>query len=210
VEGVPLPLKPFHNVFSYVFGLLVFCFARLVYVTSKVETVGRRHLDGSPNHILCFWHLYSPLALAAFPRPSRQVWMQHPGWLNKHMHVVVRLFGVKVVLGSTGHGGREAADEIIDLLSDGYSTVVFPDAPRGPPCVLKDGVLHMARASGVPIVPVRFRLAGFLKLSGWDRKMLPLPFSSIRVEFGQPIRVPADDLQEARESLKTALGMPDD
>ncbi len=52
--------------------------------------------------------------------------MQHPGWLNKHMQMVVRLFGVEVVPGSTGHGGREAADEIVEHLKQGYSTVVFP------------------------------------------------------------------------------------
>ena len=32
----------------------------------------------------------------------------------------------------------------------------FPDAPRGPTYVLKDGVLHMSLKSGVPIAPVRF------------------------------------------------------
>ena len=210
VDDVPPLLRPFHNAFSYTFALVIFLYARLVYFTSKVEGIGREQIEESSNRIYCYWHLFSPLAMAAFFRPRRHVWMQHPGWLNKHMHVVVRLFGVKVVLGSTGHGGRAAADEITEHLKKGYSTVVFPDAPRGPPYVLKDGVLHMSLQSGVPIAPVRFRVSRYVKLSGWDRKRVPLPFGAVRVEFKEPVQVTEANFDEARERLVDALGVPED
>jgi lysophospholipid acyltransferase (LPLAT)-like uncharacterized protein len=210
VDNVPLVLRPFHNLFSYTFAVMVFLFARLVYFTSRIEIVGQEQFEETSNRIFCYWHLFSPLAMGAFPRPTRHVWMQHPGWLNKHMHVVVRLFGVKVVLGSTGYGGRAAADEIIEYLRDGYSTVVFPDAPRGPPCELKDGVLHMSLQSSVPIVPIRFRVSRFVRLSGWDGKRLPMPFARIRVEFKDPIQVTEANFDEARERLREALGIPEE
>ena len=113
-------------------------------------------------------------------------------------------------MGSTGHGGREAADEIVDHLKEGYSTVVFPDAPRGPPFELKDGVLHMSLRSGVPIVSVRFRLSRYVKLKGWDRKRLPMPFGRIRVEFREPIQVTEENFDEARERLVEALAIPEE
>jgi lysophospholipid acyltransferase (LPLAT)-like uncharacterized protein len=210
VDNVPLVLRPFHNLFSYTFAVMVFLFARLVYFTSRIEIVGQEQFEETSNRIFCYWHLFSPLAMGAFPRPTRHVWMQHPGWLNKHMHVVVRLFGVKVVLGSTGYGGRAAADEIIEYLRDGYSTVVFPDAPRGPPYELKDGVLHMSLQSSVPIVPIRFRVSRFVRLSGWDGKRLPMPFARIRVEFKDPIQVTEANFDEARERLREALGLPEE
>jgi lysophospholipid acyltransferase (LPLAT)-like uncharacterized protein len=210
VDDVPLLLRPFHDAFSYTFALLIFLYARLVHLTSSIETVGREQIEESMNRIYCYWHLFSPLAMAAFYRPRRHVWMQHPGWFNKHMHVVVRLFGAKVVLGSTGYGGREAADLIIGYLKVGYSTVVFPDAPRGPPYELKDGVLHMSLKSGVPIAPIRFRLARYVNLSGWDRKRVPLPFGSIRVEFKELIQVTQANFDQARERLVEALGLPDE
>lgn len=210
VDDVPLLLRPFHNAFSYVFAYLVFTFARLVYFTSRIETVGGKQIEESSNHIFCYWHLFSPMAMAAFSRPRRHVWMQHPGWFNKHMHVVVRLFGVKVVLGSTGYGGRVAADEIIEYLKNGYSTVVFPDAPRGPPYVLKDGVLHMSLKSGVPIAPVRFSVSRYMELKGWDRKRLPMPFGTMRLEFKEPIQVTKANFEEARERLVEALGVPEE
>ncbi len=210
VDNVPSLLRPLHNAVTYPFALLVYLYARLVHFTSTIEKVGREQIEESENRIYCYWHLFSPLAMGAFFRPRRHVWMQHPGWFNKHMHVVVRLYGAKVVLGSTGYGGREAADEIIEHLKRGYSTVVFPDAPRGPPHVLKDGVLHMSLKSGVPIAPVRFSLSRYVKLSGWDRKRLPLPFGRIRVEFMEPIQVTQENFDEARERLIEALGVPEE
>ena len=210
VDEVPLLLRPFHNAFTYVFAVLIFLYARLVHLTSAIEKVRREQIEESENRIYCYWHLYSPLAMGAFFKPRRHVWMQHPGWFNKHMHVVVRLYGAKVVLGSTGHGGREAADVIIEHLKHGYSTVVFPDAPRGPPYKLKDGVLHMSLQGGVPIAPIRFRLSRYFKLKGWDRKRVPLPFGRIRVEFMVPIQVTEDNFDRAREQLIEALGVPED
>jgi lysophospholipid acyltransferase (LPLAT)-like uncharacterized protein len=210
VDNVPSLVKPFHDAFTYLFAFLIFLFARLVHFTSTIEKVGREQIEESENRIYCYWHHFSPIALAAFFRPRRHVWMQHPGWLNKHMQVVVRLFGAKVVLGSTGYGGREAADLITDYLKIGYSTLVFPDAPRGPPCVLKDGVLHMSLKSGVPIAPVRFRLSRYVKLKGWDHKRVPLPFGKIRVEFKEPIQVTEENFDEARERLVEALGIPEE
>jgi len=211
VDNVPLLLRPFHDAFSYSLAVFLFAYARLVYLTSEIEIVGREQIEESSNHIFCYWHVFSPLALSAFFHPRRHVWMQHPGWLNKHMHVAVRMFGVeKVVLGSTGHGGRAAADEIIEYLKRGYSTVVFPDAPRGPTYVLKDGVLHMSLKSGVPIAPIRFSVSRYMELKGWDRKRFPYPFTTIRAEFDDPIQVTDTNFEEARERLREALGVPDE
>jgi lysophospholipid acyltransferase (LPLAT)-like uncharacterized protein len=208
VDEVPLVLRPFHDVLSYAFGLLVFSFARLDYHTSRIEVVGRELINEDSNYIFCYWHVHSPLCVAAFPRRPRHVWMQHPGWLNKHMHLVVRLFGVRVVQGSTGFRGREAAEEIIRSLKQGCSTVVFPDAPRGPSYVLKDGVLHMSLRSGVPIAPVQFEVGRSITLSGWDRKRIPLPFTTIRIGYQEPIRVTEATFDQARADLVAALGRP--
>ena len=100
-----------------------------------------------------------------------------------------------------------AADEIVEYLKQGYSTVVFPDAPRGPPYELKDGALHMSQQSGVPIAPVRFWISKYFELRGWDRKRMPYPFGTIRAEFQDPIQVTEENFDEARERLAEALGI---
>jgi lysophospholipid acyltransferase (LPLAT)-like uncharacterized protein len=210
VDEVPLVLRPFHDAFSYSFGFLLFAYTRTVYYTSAKEIVGRERIEDRSNYIFCYWHVFSPIAYSVFHRPRRHVWLQHPAWFAKHVHVATRLFGVdKLVFGSTGHSGREAADKIVGFLKLGYSTVVFPDGPRGPPYVLKDGVLHMSLKSGVPIAPVRFWMSKYMELKGWDRKRFPYPFISMRVEFKDPIQVTEENFDEAREKLIEALGVPD-
>ena len=95
----------------------------------------------------------------------------------KPCHVLLRLMGVeKIILGSTGHSGRKAADQLVEYLKRGYSTVVMPDGPNGPPFILKKGILHMSLQSGVPIVAMQFISSDYFEFNTWDRKKLSYPF----------------------------------
>jgi hypothetical protein len=95
----------------------------------------------------------------------------------------------KIVLGSTGHSGRDAAELLVDYLRLGYSTVINPDGPNGPAFVLKKGILYLALESKVPIVPLRFSLSSYRELKTWDRKKFARPFSTIEMKIGEPIYV---------------------
>ena len=67
----------------------------------------------------------------------------------------------------------------------------------------------MSLKSGVPIAPIRFFVSKYIELKGWDRKRFPFPFTTIRVEFDNPIQVTEANFEEAREALKAALGVPE-
>jgi lysophospholipid acyltransferase (LPLAT)-like uncharacterized protein len=64
-------------------------------------------------------------------------------------------------MGSSLHEGKKGADNIVEALNNGYSTVVFPDGPYGPLHEIKKGVLHMATQSKVPIVPTKIEFKGW-------------------------------------------------
>jgi hypothetical protein len=133
--------------------------------------------------------------------------MQHPAWYTKPVAVLLSMIGVqRFILGSTGHDGRRAADELVTYLKGGYSTLIAPDGPRGPARTLKKGVLHIALQSGVPIVPMHISATRSLRSSSWDRKMQPLPFSTIHVVVGSPIVVTTSTFDESLEALTHALG----
>jgi len=133
--------------------------------------------------------------------------MQHPLLYMKPIHVLLRLIGVKhLIFGSTGHHGRDAADEIVRYLRTGYSTMLAPDGPSGPRRVLKRGVLHMAALSGVPIVPLRFSVSPRVELPSWDAKRIPVPFSRMHVAIEPPIFVELTELGRAESALIAALG----
>jgi lysophospholipid acyltransferase (LPLAT)-like uncharacterized protein len=133
--------------------------------------------------------------------------MQHPLWYMKPIHVVLGYIGVeRIVLGSTGYHGREAAGRLVEYLRAGYSTVLSPDGPAGPRRVLRHGILHLAAESGLAIVPLRLHAWPHVVLPTWDRKRIAVPFSRIRVEIGAPIVVSAEAPGSAEEDLIRELG----
>jgi len=125
----------------------------------------------------------------------------------KVSHLFLQFIGVeKIILGSTGHHGHEAAHLLVESLKNGYSTVLLPDGPGGPAFVAKKGVLHIALQSGIPMLPIRFQTARVIQLKSWERKKWPLPFCTIRVQYLEPIRVANEIFDETYDELTKALG----
>lgn len=214
VDEVPLILQPIFYLYGYGIGILLLIVLAILRITIKVEITGHDNLRKDMNHIFCHWHSLVPLSLectvpsipAVLDRSSHAL-MQHPSWYMKPVHVLLRLMGVeRIILGSTGHSGREAAERVVEYLRKGYSTVLIPDGPSGPAFVLKKGILHMSLQSGVPIVAMQISATRFFELKTWDRKKLPYPFSRISVRIGKPIQVTRDDFDEAYAKITDALG----
>lgn len=144
--------------------------------------------------------------MTAYLRFPDHYWINHPAWYMKPVHLLAGFYGVTMVLGSTGHEGKKAADELEVRLLKGHSTWMFPDGPNGPPEVLKRGVLHIAMHTGVPIVPVRIE-ARYALVMGWtwDKKRFPLPFSRISVRYGKPIVVTLENIVASEREISAAL-----
>ena len=214
VDKVPIIIRPQFYLYGYGLGLLLFFLLLILRITTKVKISGCEKLREDSNHIFCLWHSFVPLALisgtpfipAVLDR-APQAWMQHPVWYMKPIHVLLRLMGVKkIILGSTGHSGRDATELLADDLRKGYSTVLNPDGPHGPAFVLKKGILHLSLKSGVPVVALRFSSSSFHELKTWDRKKFACPFSTIEIKFGTPIHVTNDNFEYAHDLIERELG----
>jgi lysophospholipid acyltransferase (LPLAT)-like uncharacterized protein len=59
--------------------------------------------------------------------------------------------------------------------------------------------------TGLPIVPVSFRLGWKWTLRSWDRFQIPIPFSRCEVVFGEPLWVPREAGEAAREAGRVEL-----
>ena len=214
VDKVPIIIRPQFYLYGYGLGLLLFFYLLILRVTTKVKIVGREKLTKNSNHIFILWHSFVPLGLTsatplipAVLDRAPQAWMQHPVWYMKPIHVLLRLMGVKkIILGSTGHSGRDAAELLVDYLRLGYSTVINPDGPDGPAFVLKKGILYLALESKVPIVPLRFSLSSYRELKTWDRKKFARPFSTIEMKIGEPIYITSTNFEHAHEFLAGKMG----
>ena len=195
VDNVPIWWRPFWLAYAWIVGLGFWCAWNLLIRTCRIRFEGEQHRIGRENHIYSLWHESWFLYVVAFARSHRHhVWLQHPDAYMKPVHVALRLAGIRILLGSGGEEGREAAREIVACLGRGSSTAISPDGPHGPRRVLKKGVLHLSRDSGVPILPLRLSVNRAIRI-GWDHKAIPYPWSQITVSYGAPIEPTDGDFE---------------
>ncbi len=120
-------------------------------------------------------------------------------------------FGVVPARGSSQKGGRDALEQMQRyLLSGGKACATVLDGPRGPAYVAKRGMVHLAKLTGAPLIPLIWSANRVLTLrDSWDKTMLPLPWSRVCVAFGEPIVIPADtrsqDLEYYRQLVQERL-----
>ncbi|UCG13812.1 MAG: lysophospholipid acyltransferase family protein [Deltaproteobacteria bacterium] len=112
--------------------------------------------------------------------------------------------GAIPVRGSSSRGGRYALERMVrHLKSGGKACATVLDGPRGPACVAKKGMIILAKLSGAPLVPVMWSASRTITLRhSWDKTVLPLPFSKVCVDVGEPIHVPADAKGEELEHYR--------
>jgi lysophospholipid acyltransferase (LPLAT)-like uncharacterized protein len=172
-------------------GRLMAAYVRLVAATCRIQGAVTQE-----QVVLAFWHEYNLVAAAAAFR-ARPI--QH------HVSFSTQTFRGEVMTSMLGHldsgsvplpaeGQRaEAARLSLELARigrEGSSPVVSPDGPVGPYRRAKPGALIVARQAGLPLQPWAVWARPALRLPGrWDRHIVPLPFSSLRVEASEPIRV---------------------
>jgi len=105
---------------------------------------------------------------------------------------IVKKFGYSIVRGSSRHYGKNAHEEALKKLSEGFDMGITPDGPRGPAEKVQQGIIHIAAESGCPIIPVTFSSSRSTRLNSWDRFVFPHPFTRAVVTFGSPVYVPSD------------------
>lgn len=184
---------------------MLYLFSLLNHYTCRIRYEGE-DLRSHPHYILCIWHDTLVPFFSVFVNMDDQIWMNHPAWYMKPIHVLLKLTGVKqICLGSSGNSGKVALTNVINLLKQGYSTTVAIDGPAGPNHILKPGVLLMSLDTGVPVIPLRFECSRSFRLGGWDKKIVPLPFSTIIVKVGTPIYVREENFEKSKQAVTERL-----
>ena len=119
-------------------------------------------------------------------------------WLEAFFEMI----GIKAVRGSSSRLGREAASALVEVLRQGNDIGVTPDGPRGPCYDFKGGSLIVARRAHASMLLVGARFGAHVHLRSWDRFVLPLPFSKVRL-IG--VLVPAQDSAGDRDAQLARL-----
>lgn len=160
--------------------------------------------------ILMFWHN----RLAMVP----EILMRHALELNYAAMISKSRDGeVIAVLANSYKNGHvirvphdarsEALETMIQHIKEKDSVMIItPDGPRGPKYEVKPGVIVAAKKTSAAIIPLSWEANRYWALSTWDGLMLPKPFSTIRVTFGDSIFLdPEQPFEEAKALLENKL-----
>jgi lysophospholipid acyltransferase (LPLAT)-like uncharacterized protein len=182
-------------------------FIDALFSTTRIEITGYdkvKDLYEKKQGILVFWHsrillisyLYKGQNASILTSRSRD---------GEYIARLVKKQGHEAIRGSTGKGGVRAGAMLIRRLREGRSAVVIPDGPQGPRFVVHPGVILLAKKSGLPIGPITYSAKNIKIFNSWDRFILPMPFTTCRVIYGNPVWVPADADKETAEKCRLQL-----
>ncbi len=162
--------------------------------------------------IFCFWHNRLALAVLMYERrvasryagrrAAALVSASRDGGLLAH---ALELFHVTPIRGSSSRRGAQAIRELVSAAKAGCDLAITPDGPRGPCYSIQPGTIAMAQFTGLPVVPVSYRLNWKYRLKSWDRFQIPLPLARVVVTLGEPLQVPRDADASTREQLRLEL-----
>ncbi|MEQ1793343.1 MAG: lysophospholipid acyltransferase family protein [Nitrospira sp.] len=131
--------------------------------------------------ILAFWHAQQLMIPFGYRGPGSHVLISQHGDGEIIARIIAR-FGHEAVRGSSTRGGAGALRSLIKLGRSGKDVVVTPDGPKGPRQVAKLGVIQLAKATGLPIVPLGFacskKNSSRAGIASWCRTHFPAGSSS--------------------------------
>ena len=118
-------------------------------------------------------------------------------------------WGFEAARGSSSRGGSAALRDMVKIARRGGGLVLTADGPRGPRQQLKGGVLTAAQLTGLPIIAATAAASRSWWFEGWDRFLLPQPWSTVYVRYAGPWFVERSasnaDLQNLQQQVETTL-----
>jgi hypothetical protein len=179
-------------------GFFLYLVIRLISITLRWQVTGLKELANylaeERQTLFALWHdlqLIMPVAYIKY-RKSLPSDFQLKALVSGHgdgqlVKATLAYFGLKAVSGSSSRGGVKATLEIQDAIRQGYSIVITPDGPRGPPHQIKEGILFLAENFNLAVVPLVIKYSNSWRLSSWDSFQIPKPFSRVELKIESPI-----------------------
>lgn len=107
------------------------------------------------NVVVAFWHgrlLMMPIVYKG--RGISILVSQHRD--GELVSRTVKRLGIDSVRGSSTRGWLGGVKGLLNEVKMGKDIAITPDGPKGPKFIVQMGIIHLARISGLPIVPMTF------------------------------------------------------
>ncbi len=152
----------------------------------------------NPKTSLLFAHWHGDeLALLGLCRHSKFLTFSSKSKDGTIMAAALRVFGFRVIRGSSTRGGVSALISLIKVLRREKYYVSFAiDGPNGPRHQAKDGIYFVSKKLRLPIIQGLVRCDSRWDIPNtWNKAYLPRPFARIDV-YLYPVPWATDDNQE--------------
>lgn len=185
----------------------------LLGITYRKEVVGAESeqslIRKDINPIYALWHgrlLYLPFL---YRWQEKLYSLVSPSTDGEIIARTLRMFGVRAIRGSSYKSGSKAFRELIRIVRDKGLVFITVDGSRGPVFKVQKGILHLAKISGKPILPITYGAEKAHVFKSWDRFIIPHPFTRVVVIYGEPVYVARDlseeEIEEKRIELEKSL-----
>lgn len=182
-------------------------------ITLRVTQVGSEHITAARatagSVLFAVWHGgLLPLVYVRRNEGINVLVSTHQD--GEYIARVVHGLGFGTSRGSSTRGGIRALRELIQAGNKRLDLGITPDGPRGPREKVQPGVIYLAKRLGLPVIPIGVSCRPSLRLSSWDRFMIPLPFARCTVVYGKPVlfesSVSKEAMDQAGADLELRLG----
>jgi lysophospholipid acyltransferase (LPLAT)-like uncharacterized protein len=138
------------------------------------------------GRIFCFWHAHL-LPIAFIFRNTQQTAVVSRSRDGQLAADVARMWRHDIIAGSSHRGGSSVIRQCVRLLDNKMDIGITPDGPKGPSQQVKPGAAQLAHVCSAPIVTLSVLPERAWYLNTWDHFMIPMPFTRITIQVGDPI-----------------------
>jgi lysophospholipid acyltransferase (LPLAT)-like uncharacterized protein len=160
--------------------------------------------------VLAFWHenlFMMPWYLSRLTGLGVGVtYLVSPSLDGEYAVKLLDVIGGRAVRGSATRSGTKAIRGLYRIIvKENGSPVVAADGPRGPRRRCKKGAVVLGQLTDAPIVPLAAAPRRAFHLRTWDRLPVPLPFTRVAIEVGEPMEIPKELTENEVESHRRNL-----
>ncbi|MEO6341273.1 MAG: lysophospholipid acyltransferase family protein [Caulobacteraceae bacterium] len=194
--------RPVQGAAAFLFAAYIRAALATIRWRREAEDVAETIWDAGGPVVVCFWHSRIGLSPACWPlgraqAPRALISLSADG---AFVAQAMERLGFPAIRGSAGKksdpakakGGSAAFRETLRWLKSGGGIAITPDGPRGPAEIMGEGPPLLARVAGAPVLLVGLAARPCIRLSSWDRGVLPLPFAKGAIVWAGPFEAPAN------------------
>ena len=189
-------------------GLITAIYIYFVRLTSSIKyeniIVPEKFWNNEEPFILAFWH--SQLMMIGYSwKSKKRINILASGHSDGRFGSVVGKYFKLNNVEISSKNKAISLKPIFKILQQNNCIGITPDGPRGPKEIVSEGIIKIANASRVPIIPMGFWSSKNFRLKSWDSFLITLPFSKCSFVWGEPILIPSDMRKNELKSFQKIL-----